>query len=205
MQVYLRDRKESLCNEWREIFKDCPDVHISRGDIFEEGEHLNVDAIVSPANSMGFMCGGIDYVYSEYFGWGIGDTLRTILWQEYFGELLVGQAVVVDIKLTNPKTRIPYLISAPTMRVPMNVANTVNAYLAFSAALRVAKKNNIKSILCPGLGTAVGEMQSDVCAVQMYEAYKTYDKPRFYDVLGVAHKKHYAMLNADTYKGAFRG
>ena len=31
---------------------------------------------------------------------------------------------------------IPYLISAPTMRVPEDVSDTVNAYLAFRAVLR---------------------------------------------------------------------
>ena len=31
---------------------------------------------------------------------------------------------------------IRYLISAPTMRVPANVAKTTNAYLAFRAVLR---------------------------------------------------------------------
>jgi hypothetical protein len=31
---------------------------------------------------------------------------------------------------------IKYLISAPTMRVPQNVADTTNAYLAFRAVLR---------------------------------------------------------------------
>lgn len=205
MKIYLRDRKQVLCDCWQEMFAHEKNVSISCGNIFDEGEHLNVDAIISPANSFGYMDGGIDYVYSEYLGWGIGDTLREKLWQEYDGELLVGQAVLIDIRKTNPNCRIPYLISAPTMRVPMSVANTVNAYLAFSAALKVAKKYDLKSILCPGLGTAIGEMKSDVCAVQMYEAYKTYEKPRFYDVLGVAHKRHYAMLNADTYKGAFNG
>jgi O-acetyl-ADP-ribose deacetylase (regulator of RNase III) len=207
MEIFLRDRNQGLADCWSEIFKECPEVHVSCGDIFEEGEHLNCEAIVSPANSFGFMDGGIDFVYSSYFGWGIGDILRQCLWSWHGGELLVGQAVVVDMRETNPNdenlkkrvNRIPYLISAPTMRVPSNVSKTTNAYLAFIASLRIADKNGFKSLLCPGLGTAVGEMPYDVCAVQMYEAYKHYKKPRFFDVLGNAHRLHYAMLNADTY------
>ena len=42
-------------------------TQISEGDIFEGGPEA--DAIVSPANSFGFMDGGIDMVYSRHFGW----------------------------------------------------------------------------------------------------------------------------------------
>ena len=56
---------------------------------------------------------------------------------------------------------IPWCISAPTMRVPRVVADTVNAYLAFRAALRAVLAHNasdrpaIRRILCPGLGTSM--------------------------------------------------
>ena len=199
MKIYLRDRNLTLCNYWKDIFSKEPDVNVSCGDIFEEGEHLNVDAIVSPANSLGFMDGGIDYVYSEYFGWKMSSDLQEHLWQHHDGELLVGQAAIIDIRKSNANTKIPYLISAPTMRVPMDVSKTVNAYLAFVATLRVAMDNGIKSLLCPGLGTAIGKMPYDICAVQMYEAYKRYDKPRRHDLLGDAYIHHQAMMNSRAY------
>jgi O-acetyl-ADP-ribose deacetylase (regulator of RNase III) len=59
------------------------------------------------------------------------------------------------------------------MRVPSNVADTLNAYLAFRAALRAVLAHNaselppIRSILCPGLATAVGGMPVERCARQM--------------------------------------
>lgn len=219
MKIFLRDRKQSLVDAWKGMFKEFDNFDISCGDIFAEGPWLDCEAIVSPANSFGYMDGGIDFLYSSYFGWGIGDLLRQELWEHYDGELLVGQAVLVNMRNTfftntlrpigvTPNqqqveriNRTPYLISAPTMRVPMNVSQTVNAYLAFVAALRVAKKHDIKSLLCPGLGTAIGQMDSEVCACQMYEAYLRHDKPKFWDVLGNVHCHHYDMLNADTYKG----
>lgn len=209
MKIYLRDRNKNLVDAWTEVFGDNPDFHISQGDIFAEGEWLDVDAIVSPANSYGYMDGGIDFVYSDYFGWGIGDMLREKIWTEFDGELLVGQATIIDMRETNPKNpqhaqrvqRLPYLISAPTMRVPMVVDDTVNAYLAFVASLRAAKAFGIKSILCPGLGTAIGKLPPRVCAVQMLEAWKRFNEPKFYDVLGNAHQAHYRMLNPDTYLG----
>jgi len=119
MQIYLRDRNTQLTQCWEQVFANVDDVHVSCGDIFDDGEHMNVDAIVSPANSFGFMDGGIDYVYSEFFGWKMQDHLQRVLWQKHHGELLVGQAVVIDIREDNPDTPIPYLISAPTMRTPL--------------------------------------------------------------------------------------
>ena len=74
--------------------------------------------------------------------------LQASLKADYGGELPVGQAVIIetlssndsDKKFENPEFNegklIKYLISAPTMRVPMDVIHTVNAYLAFRAAIR---------------------------------------------------------------------
>jgi O-acetyl-ADP-ribose deacetylase (regulator of RNase III) len=119
------------------------------------------------------MDGVIDLVYSNYFGWDLQERLQAILRKEYDGELPVGQAVIVE---TN-HDRIPFLISAPTMRIPMFVANTVNAYLVFRATIRIVAEHNkrnklpIKTVLCCGLGTATGGISPFVCAKQMFSAY----------------------------------
>lgn len=176
MKLFLRDRNPAMHAAWQEFFGDEEDVNVSCGNIFDKGDHMKVDAIVSPANSFGFMDGGIDYCYSRAFGWEMSKELQQLIREEHHGELLVGQAQVVDIRHTFEKTPIPFLISAPTMRVPEVVAGTVNAYLAFRAAVREAKRHpDINSMLCPGLGTAVGEMPYPQCARQMYAAYKGSD------------------------------
>jgi len=77
------------------------------------------------------------------------DRLQKHLREDYDGELPVGNAVVIPayasgmvlskLQLSptvNQGQPIRYLISAPTMRVPSNVAKTTNAYLAFRAVLR---------------------------------------------------------------------
>jgi O-acetyl-ADP-ribose deacetylase (regulator of RNase III) len=199
MKLYLRDRNEALTKEWEKYFEEEEDVHVSCGDIFAPGEHMGVDAIVSPANSFGFMDGGIDYIYSEFFGWRMSDELRVLIHQNHYGELLVGDAQVVDIRNTKSNTPIPYLICAPTMRTPVDVSKTVNAYLALRGTLREAKKHEINSILCPGLGTAVGRMPYDKCAVQMYEAWIQRDRYRVFDVLGNAHMRHHMMMSPQAW------
>jgi O-acetyl-ADP-ribose deacetylase (regulator of RNase III) len=170
MKFFLRDRNVEMAEAWQAEFADAPDVDVSHGDIFD----VSADAIVSPANSFGFMDGGIDLVYSRRFGWALQARLQELLRAGHDGELPVGQAVVVA---TNDPA-IPWLISAPTMRVPMDVSVTVNAYLAFRAAIRTVRQHNltsarIETVLCPGLGTAVGRMPRKVCARQMRRAYET--------------------------------
>lgn len=73
MQLHLRDLGRPLVEAWQEAFRGVPDVRISQGDIFsdapgivEAGAPIDVraDAIVSPADSFGFMDGGIDAVYT---------------------------------------------------------------------------------------------------------------------------------------------
>ncbi|MCO7225946.1 macro domain-containing protein [Pleionea sp. CnH1-48] len=121
------------------------------------------------------MDGGLDLKYSQHFGWELESKVRYRLEKEYYGEIPVGNAIIIE----TDNSQIPFLISAPTMRVPSDVSNTVNAYLAFKAILQSVKQHNqmsgrkIQSILCPGLGTGEGKMPAELCAKQMYLAYQT--------------------------------
>ena len=158
-----------MVDAWRIFFDGYSDIEISCGDIFD----LKADAIVSTANSFGFMDGGIDLAYSRRFGRNLQKNLQKIIREEYYGEIPVGNAVIIKTDHTN----IRYLISAPTMRVPQDISETVNAYLAFRAVLIEVKRFNekscqgINSILCPGMGTLTGNMSPTVCAIQMKKAY----------------------------------
>jgi len=171
LRFRLRDTNGAVVDAWQRHFADGADVAVSAGDIF----HEPADAIVSPANSFGFMDGGIDLAYSLRFGWHVQDRLQALIQAEHDGELPVGQAVIVE----TGDSRFPLLISAPTMRVPMDVSSTVNAFLAFRAVIRSAQAYNrtasrpIETILSPGLGTAVGRMHPQACARQMHYAYRT--------------------------------
>jgi len=97
MHFYLRDIDTRLVSEWQASFAGCHDVKVSSGDIFE----AEAQAIVSPANSFGFMDGGIDLVYSRRFGWELQERLQALLRGEHAGELPVGQAVIVPTQDTS--------------------------------------------------------------------------------------------------------
>ena len=133
-----------------------PWVSVSCGDIFGQ----EADAIVSPANSFGCMDGGIDLLDSKYFGWELETSLRALLSAQHYGELPVGQAVVLA-----------------TGHVPMKISQTVNVYLAFRGCAYCGLADNapddapIRSLPVPGLGTGICEVTPERAAMQMRLAY----------------------------------
>lgn len=75
-------------------------------------------------------------IYSQFFGWGVQQALQSRIQRLHAGELLVGAAEVVP----TGHPRIPYCIAAPTMRVPMILDQTPNAYLAARAVMLLLKQ-----------------------------------------------------------------
>lgn len=127
------------------------------------------------------MDGGIDALYSQEFGWNIQLHLRRLIADFHEGELLVGAAEIV----ATGSEKHPYLIAAPTMRVPMILdRKTINPFLATRAALLLATRgafkagplagtrlrDHIQNVAFPGMGTAVGQVSVTLCARQMRAA-----------------------------------
>ncbi len=168
MKIQLISRNAQMCNFWRQYFENCEDVYIHHGDIFS----LETDCIVSPANSFGFMDGGIDMTFSQKIGWQLQDKLQTQIKEKYNGELLVGQAELIETEYDE----IPFCISAPTMRVPMILdPENINIYLASKAIFSLVKKEpRIRKISICSLGTGVGRIPYEICAKQMKQAYSDY-------------------------------
>lgn len=162
MKIILTAVDQSLYAAWKAHCGDLPDVEIYKGSILD----LTVDAVVSPANSFGFMDGGVDLLYLQRFGARVQNHLQQSIARDHRGELLVGQAQGVVTK----DTEIPWLIAAPTMRVPMILpSDTVNPFLAARAALLYALEN-VDSIAFPGMGTGIGRVSPAICARQMRAA-----------------------------------
>ena len=169
MKVVLAGVDGDLVRAWENTCGNIENVTVHDGSIFE----VKCDAIVSPANSFGFMDGGLDLAISEFFGWHVQERLQKLIQTRHHGELLVGTAEVVE----TDHPEIPYLISAPTMRVPAILKETVNVYLATRAVLVLLKfgtlpdgtpvKHIIETVAIPGMGTGVGKVPPDICAHQM--------------------------------------
>jgi O-acetyl-ADP-ribose deacetylase (regulator of RNase III) len=166
----------ALGDAWERACGGLDGVTVHRGSILD----LNVDAVVSPANSFGFMDGGIDLAYSNTFGWHVQERLQRAIRERHHGELLVGAAEIVE----TDHPRITYVIAAPTMRVPTILRDSVNPYLAARAALLLVKhgvfaggalagepvSRVVETVAFPGLGTGVGRVGPDTCARQVRAA-----------------------------------
>jgi len=161
MDIVLADINGGMCEAWEEAIKDfaLDDIEVYHGSIFD----IEVEGLVSPANSFGFMDGGLDLLISRFFGWKVQDRVQQRIKVEHNGELLVGDALIVQ----TDHRKIPHVISAPTMRVPMILKNSINPYLATKAAIYKSLRRPLKSISIPGMGTGVGRVPFDVCANQM--------------------------------------
>ncbi len=176
LKIVLAAVEDPLADAWERHCGDLPNVILHRGSILD----LSVDAVVSPANSFGFMDGGIDHLYSHHFGWGVQESLQDLIRSRHHGELLVGSAEIVETR----SGRIPFLIAAPTMRVPMILTDSVSPYLAARAVLLLIRHGivpsgalagesvsaAVSSVSFPGLGTGVGRVGPNTCARQVRAA-----------------------------------
>ena len=176
LTITLAAIEHALAKAWARWCNDLPFVNVQHGSIFD----TPADAIVSPANSFGFMDGGIDRLYMERFGDAIQDRVQERISADHAGELVVGNATIVE----TDDGDFPYLIAAPTMRVPLVLNSSINPYLAARATFLLIRDgvfpsgNNagtpirevVSSVAIPGLGTGVGRVPPVQCAKQVRAA-----------------------------------
>lgn len=200
LQIILGDKNPELIEAWEMEFSGLNDVTVRGGNILL----VKADALVSPANSFGFMDGGIDWSISQMFEWKIQAIVQHVIRAKHAGELLVGAAEVVATGFDH----FPYLVCAPTMRVPQPVPDSVNAFLAMRATLLAVNEFNrqntspIDSIAIPGLCTGTGRMPYDKCARQMRAAYDLVmgkSSNRYRSLAeAIADEKNYKVITHET-------
>jgi O-acetyl-ADP-ribose deacetylase (regulator of RNase III) len=158
-----------MARAWRALADGRPGLVVHEGSITD----VDADAVVSPANSLGLMGGGIDAVYARWFP-GISDRVRAASG----GDLPVGEAVIVPTGVDRPA----WLVSAPTMSRPGQrlPSDGGAAHAAAAAVLRLWRdgafpdgtrvRDAVHTIALPGLGTGVGGLSPEVCAQRVGEA-----------------------------------
>jgi O-acetyl-ADP-ribose deacetylase (regulator of RNase III) len=120
--------------------------------VTEDFASLSVDAFVSPANSFGYMNGGIDLAYENKWP-GIGKLVQDYILRNYvMEEVLVGEGFYIGLP-NDEQNRA--LIVAPTMRIPSRIP-PINVYLATRAAIFEGYQYSAKAIAIPGMGTGSG-------------------------------------------------
>jgi O-acetyl-ADP-ribose deacetylase (regulator of RNase III) len=167
---------EKLCDAWEQEFYEAKSVSVVNGYFEELTEY---DCMVSAGNSFGLMDGGVDLAIIKYFGLELMDSVQEYIIHNFRGEQPVGTSFIISTG--HPQH--PFLAHAPTMRVPMQIATTDNAYLAMWAMLLSVWQHNqreekkINTIACPGLGTGTGCVPFAKAAKQMRLAYNNFLYP----------------------------
>jgi O-acetyl-ADP-ribose deacetylase (regulator of RNase III) len=195
LRVSLADRNAEVARALAAAFADADAVEVAEGDLLD----LEHDAVVSPANSFGDMGGGIDKAIDDFHRGAAQRAVMAAIAEHFLGELPVGMALVVEL----PARRFPFVVAAPTMRVPGGMAGSLNAYLTMRAALVAVLRHNtrggrpIRSVAIPGLGTGVGGMPAAAAAGQMRAAYDSVVGGRWRDVISPV-MAPYAMRRSET-------
>ena len=131
------------------------EVEILKGSLLE----VPADAIVNPANSYGYMGGGVAGVIRRFGGEEIEkEAVRK-------GPIPVGEAVLT----TAGKLPFKGVIHAPTMEEPGMVTTEEKVRKAVRASLKLADSEGFSVIAMPGMGTGVGRLPKDVAAKAMLE------------------------------------
>jgi O-acetyl-ADP-ribose deacetylase (regulator of RNase III) len=174
LRLVLCAVEDPLAEAWEAAADGRGEVHTHRGSTLD----VPAEAVVSPANSYGWMRGGIDTIYAQAFP-SIEQHVRSAVLAYHGGELPVGQAVIVPTDATAPA----WLISAPTMRSPGELLppDTVHPYLAARAVFKLWRYGRLEderpvravvsTIAMPGLGTGIGGVSAEVCARQVMAAW----------------------------------
>jgi O-acetyl-ADP-ribose deacetylase (regulator of RNase III) len=165
---------EPLAKAWDNAADGRSDVRVHRGSVLD----VPAQAVVSPANSFGWMRGGIDAVYAQAFP-AVEQQVRSAVLAYHGGELPVGEALIVPTGVPAPA----WLICAPTMRNPGELLphDTVHPFLAARAVLRLWRdgtledgepvRSAVRTIALPGMGTGVGGVAPETCARQVIAAW----------------------------------
>ncbi|MEV6923249.1 macro domain-containing protein [Dactylosporangium sp. NPDC051485] len=180
LRVVLSDVNAKVVQAWLSAFADTPEVEIVKGSLLNQ----QVDAWVSPTNSLGRMDGGVDAIVKRHLGAGIQLRVQQAIRARFGATLPIGSAVCVPSGAAVPK----YLISTPTMHHSAeDVRETLNVALACAAAFQAvhmqnaAEPGSITSVALVGMGAATGKVPPQVCANLMWAGYTLFGEHSFDD------------------------
>jgi len=136
------------------------EIRVLRGSILE----VDSEVIVNPANSQGYMGGGVAGVIKKAGGEEIEREAVSK------APIPVGEAVFT----TAGRLKFKGVIHSPTMEEPAMRTTEEKVRKAVRAALKLADEMCFRSIAFPGMGTGVGRVPKDVSAKAMVEEIKNF-------------------------------
>jgi len=136
-------------------------IVVKRGDITQ----LSCDAIVNPANSFGYM------------GGGVAGAIKRIGGNEIEREAVSKAPIRIGSAIATTAGTLPCkcVIHAPTMKQPAMKINVDNVKQATRAALKLGAELNLKTIAIPGMGTGIGRVPVEDAAEAIVTIAKTFE------------------------------
>lgn len=178
MRIHLISLNSVWVDEIKKEIGEREDIQVTCGKV-EDLPRIN-STFVSPANSLGFMDGGIDYAFSRLMFPGVEKAVRqkilaigkkTLLGRPY---LPIGQAIAISTCIESC-----HLIAAPTMFLPHDVRGTQNAYASTLAALALhAKYAPETTLVLTSHCCGYGKMSEAESAKQMVRAFHDFEAGR---------------------------
>ncbi len=134
---------------------------VKQGDL----TRVSCDAIVNPANSFGYM------------GGGVAGAIKRVGGIEIEKEAVSKAPIPVGTAVETTAGSLPckYVIHAPTMKQPAMRIGVENVRDATRAALGLGVKLNLKSIAIPGMGTGVGRVSVEDAAEAIVSVAKRFE------------------------------
>lgn len=158
----------------KEHFKNTLFVSAEKGDIRDIP--IENHCFVSPANSLGFMDGGIDLVLSREIMPGIERKVKKCIQDLGIISSMGRPYLPIGSVISVPHDLNTFLIVTPTMFLPHDVRGTENAYWSFYAALKMwrklcIQKNKKFNLVVTSHCCGTGKMSGEESALQMKRAY----------------------------------
>ena len=127
---------------------------------------ISCGAIVNPANSFGYM------------GGGVAGAIKRVGGSEIEKEAVAQAPIFVGSAVSTTAGMLPcrYVIHAPTMEKPAMNIPIENVIKATQAALELGKEMQIKNIAIPGMGTGVGGVLLKDAAKAMIAVVKKFEE-----------------------------
>lgn len=155
-------------------------VETHAGSFTELSDTTKNICLVGAGNSFGILSGGVDLAIKNFFGKQIEDNLQKCIFNDFSGELTVGQSLIMPTLHNGIKL----LAYSPTMRIPKSIFNTDIPYTTTLSTLNVIKKKQkdeniiIDTVIFPGLGTGTGKVPYEKAAKQMLLAISNFNSPK---------------------------
>jgi O-acetyl-ADP-ribose deacetylase (regulator of RNase III) len=143
-------------------------------------------AVVTPANSLGYMGGGFDRLILECIGSdkNLEHKIQALLAESHRGYLPISSAKIVDLAHIVQGPRFDFLIPAPSMTVPEPIAPSHAKQHIFDTIWNalVAAKNApraISTVIIPAFGTNWGQVHPQVSAASTLAATAIFNWPLY--------------------------